>query len=524
MSGPVSRRSWPEPLGRVQPVGERGAAPRIVSSAGPRSAAERGAPRPHVTVVGLGPAGADLVGGGAADAAGGGRRGRTCAPRATRRPRHSTGPVLRRPLRGGRHLRRGVRRIVEGLVAAATRPRPSPSSTRSRAPRSWPSARSSCCGPTPGWRSRSCPPSRSWTWPGRAGRRPAGRGGPAGRRRPIRVAPSAEQSGPFLVAQCWSRHVLSEIKLAVADGEGRDAAPAGAPAPPRARRRGGGRGGLVGARPRRRAGPPHLALRARLARAGGVPPGARWRAWSTLVDTLRERCPWDRAQTHASLMPHLVEETYEVLDAIAGARRAERRGPTPTPTRISKRSWATSSSRSSSTPAWPTRRARSTWRTWPGACTTSWCTATRTSSATSARTTADAGRGELGGDQEGREGPAQRHRGHPGRPAGTDADDQAGAQGALRSASSPTTRATSRRRRGGGADRGAPARPIRSPTTRWPATAATRGRVGELLFAVANLAQRLGVDAEQALRDRALSLRAEILAAEGVPDAEEGNR
>ena len=42
--------------------------------------------------------------------------------------------------------------------------------------------------------------------------------------------------------------------------------------------------------------------------------------------------------------------------------------------------------------------------------------------------------------------------------------------------------------------------------------------MGELLFAVANLAQRLGVDAEQALRDRALALRADILAAEGVPE------
>ncbi len=49
-------------------------------------------------------------------------------------------------------------------------------------------------------------------------------------------------------------------------------------------------------------------------------------------------------------------------------------------------------------------------------------------------------------------------------------------------------------------------------------------QVGEVLFAVANLAQRLGVDAEQALRDRALTLRAEILAAEGVPDQGIGNR
>ena len=35
-----------------------------------------------------------------------------------------------------------------------------------------------------------------------------------------------------------------------------------------------------------------------------------------LVATLRRECPWDREQTHQSLMRHLVEETYEVLDAI----------------------------------------------------------------------------------------------------------------------------------------------------------------------------------------------------------------
>jgi uncharacterized protein YabN with tetrapyrrole methylase and pyrophosphatase domain len=52
----------------------------------------------------------------------------------------------------------------------------------------------------------------------------------------------------------------------------------------------------------------------------------------------------------------------------------------------------------------------------------------------------------------------------------------------------------------------------------------TQVAVGELLYAVANLAQRLGVDPEQALRDRALSLRAEILAAEGVPEDQVGNR
>src|SRR5262249_11252218 len=29
-------------------------------------------------------------------------------------------------------------------------------------------------------------------------------------------------------------------------------------------------------------------------------------------------CPWDREQTHASLRPYLIEEAYEVLEAIDG--------------------------------------------------------------------------------------------------------------------------------------------------------------------------------------------------------------
>lgn len=35
-----------------------------------------------------------------------------------------------------------------------------------------------------------------------------------------------------------------------------------------------------------------------------------------LARTLREQCPWDREQTHGSLVQHLVEETYEVVDAL----------------------------------------------------------------------------------------------------------------------------------------------------------------------------------------------------------------
>lgn len=37
------------------------------------------------------------------------------------------------------------------------------------------------------------------------------------------------------------------------------------------------------------------------------------------MDTLRRKCPWDAGQTHASLMPYLLEETYEALDALAAA-------------------------------------------------------------------------------------------------------------------------------------------------------------------------------------------------------------
>lgn len=37
----------------------------------------------------------------------------------------------------------------------------------------------------------------------------------------------------------------------------------------------------------------------------------------TVVRELRQRCPWDREQTEASLTNHLVEEAYEALDAIA---------------------------------------------------------------------------------------------------------------------------------------------------------------------------------------------------------------
>jgi XTP/dITP diphosphohydrolase len=48
------------------------------------------------------------------------------------------------------------------------------------------------------------------------------------------------------------------------------------------------------------------------------PPGARLLEVVAVMDRLRSAggCPWDAAQTHASLMPYLLEEAYEVYEAL----------------------------------------------------------------------------------------------------------------------------------------------------------------------------------------------------------------
>ena len=35
-----------------------------------------------------------------------------------------------------------------------------------------------------------------------------------------------------------------------------------------------------------------------------------------VMDTLREKCPWDHKQTMESLRPQTIEETYELTEAI----------------------------------------------------------------------------------------------------------------------------------------------------------------------------------------------------------------
>jgi tetrapyrrole methylase family protein/MazG family protein len=52
-------------------------------------------------------------------------------------------------------------------------------------------------------------------------------------------------------------------------------------------------------------------------------PGAGYVRFHRLARTLREQCPWDVEQTHASLVPYLIEETYEVVDAIEALRADE---------------------------------------------------------------------------------------------------------------------------------------------------------------------------------------------------------
>ena len=48
----------------------------------------------------------------------------------------------------------------------------------------------------------------------------------------------------------------------------------------------------------------------------GVGVAEHYARFHALARTLREQCPWDIEQTHASLIPYLLEETYEVVDAL----------------------------------------------------------------------------------------------------------------------------------------------------------------------------------------------------------------
>jgi len=120
---------------------------------------------------------------------------------------------------------------------------------------------------------------------------------------------AAGDRGPLLIAHCHNRRVLSDVKLAFDDDE-----PEGAVVLQRL--------GLADERVvevpwadlDREVEPDHLT--SVYVPVIGAPVAGALARFDGLVRTLRERCPWDREQTHGSLTRHLLEETYEVLDAI----------------------------------------------------------------------------------------------------------------------------------------------------------------------------------------------------------------
>ncbi|MBO0770836.1 MAG: MazG family protein [Actinobacteria bacterium] len=51
-------------------------------------------------------------------------------------------------------------------------------------------------------------------------------------------------------------------------------------------------------------------------------PGGQLLRLVAVMDRLRVACPWDARQTHASLAPHLIEESYEALEALESGEAA----------------------------------------------------------------------------------------------------------------------------------------------------------------------------------------------------------
>lgn len=120
---------------------------------------------------------------------------------------------------------------------------------------------------------------------------------------------AAGSFGRLIVAQCWDRSVLSAIKLA----------PETAPTQPATVLF---HLGLPDERVwevawddlDRSFDPDHLT--SLWVPELEAPVGGELVKLDELVRTLRERCPWDRRQTHGSLRRHLLEEAYEVLEVL----------------------------------------------------------------------------------------------------------------------------------------------------------------------------------------------------------------
>ena len=126
---------------------------------------------------------------------------------------------------------------------------------------------------------------------------------------------AAGERGPLLVAQGDAKDVLSEIKLAAGDRHPVDVVVLQHLGLPDESVRTVGWDDLD-----RDVDADHLTT---LYLPAGAPPiAAEVARFAELVRTLRERCPWDREQTHRTLTRHLLEETYEVLEAIENLDRS----------------------------------------------------------------------------------------------------------------------------------------------------------------------------------------------------------
>ena len=122
---------------------------------------------------------------------------------------------------------------------------------------------------------------------------------------------AAGQPGPLMVCQCDSSLVLSEIKLSIEDWPDEPVTVIQ-------------RLGLADeaifevswAELDRAVDADHLT--SIYIPSLGQPVAAELMRFDELVHTLRSSCPWDREQTHESLKRYLLEETYELLEAIDG--------------------------------------------------------------------------------------------------------------------------------------------------------------------------------------------------------------
>ena len=336
---------------------------------------------------------------------------------------------------------------------------------------------------------------------------------------------AAGERGPLLVAQCWSTTVLSNIKLSVDS-------PPDHPVTVLYHL------GMSDERIftvawdelDRSFVPDHLT--SLWVPSLASPVAAQLVQLDELVHTLRLQCPWDRQQTHGSLARHLLEESYEVLEAIDELAAIDGAPSTGPPLRAPARGWTgprrpatvrsrrwpiwrkssvTFSSRCTSTPRWPPKKGASRWPMWRVGSMTSSCRAIPTCSVTwtRRRRTQVAGNWEtLKMSEKNRSSVTE------GIPAALPAlslaaklQRKAVAVGmVLPSASDEAVRMMEglSALEAVGAD-GSP--PVADGQGGQPEQAA---EIGEVLFALVNVARMLGVDPESALRARATVFRRSV--------------